>query len=159
MSTGKKLFLVVLGGRCKGCHIEQHDVRWVVGETIDATLPNVSEGASQVEEGSFSALAVMAEKRLADFPDVPTTYEKGYKVKTSTTRGYAVLASTPKPVIEQISAAMVKAMKHDTFANYLASSGLTPEDSVAGWEIWDKQLKEEYAIAAEALKELGLMDQ
>ena len=39
MSTAKKLFLVVLGGRCKGCHIEQHDVRWVVGETIDATLP------------------------------------------------------------------------------------------------------------------------
>ena len=39
MSTAKKLFLVVLGGRCKGCHVEQHDVRWVVGETIEATLP------------------------------------------------------------------------------------------------------------------------
>ena len=39
MSSAKKLFLVVLGGRCKGCHVEQHDVRWVVGETIDATLP------------------------------------------------------------------------------------------------------------------------
>ena len=39
MSSAKKLFLVVLGGRCKGCHIEQHDVRWVVGETIEATLP------------------------------------------------------------------------------------------------------------------------
>ncbi len=25
MSTAKKLFLVVLGGRCKGCPIEQHD--------------------------------------------------------------------------------------------------------------------------------------
>ena len=41
MSTAKKLFLVVLGGRCKGCHIEQHDVRWVVGETIEATLPTL----------------------------------------------------------------------------------------------------------------------
>ena len=39
MSSARKLFLVVLGGRCKGCHVEQHDVRWVVGETIDATLP------------------------------------------------------------------------------------------------------------------------
>ena len=39
MSTAKKLFLVVLGSRFKGCHIEQHDVRWLVGETIDATLP------------------------------------------------------------------------------------------------------------------------
>ena len=41
MSTKKKLFLVVLGGRCKGCHVEQHDVRWVVGETIEATLPTL----------------------------------------------------------------------------------------------------------------------
>ena len=36
-----KLFLVVLGGRCEGCHIEQHDVRWVVGENIEATLPTL----------------------------------------------------------------------------------------------------------------------
>ena len=35
------LFLVVLGGRSRGCHIEQHDVRWVVGETIDDTLPEL----------------------------------------------------------------------------------------------------------------------
>ena len=40
-STTKKLFLVVLGGRCMGCHIEQHDVRWVVGETIETTLPQL----------------------------------------------------------------------------------------------------------------------
>ena len=36
-----KLFLVVLGGRSRGCHIEQHDVRWVVGESIDDTLPEL----------------------------------------------------------------------------------------------------------------------
>ena len=41
MSSAKKLFLVVLGGRSQGCHIEQHDVRWVVGETIETTLPQL----------------------------------------------------------------------------------------------------------------------
>lgn len=126
---------------------------------IDATLPNVSEAGSQIQEGTVRPLVVMAEKRLKDYPDVPSTFEKGYQVKTSTTRGYAVLASTPKPIIEKISAAMVKAMNHEVFANYLKSSGLTPEDSVAGWEVWDKHLKEEYKIAADALKELGLLDQ
>lgn len=125
---------------------------------IDATLPNVSEAGSQIQDGTVRPLVVMAEKRLRDYPDVATTFESGYKVKTSTTRGYAVLATTPKPIIEQISAAMVKAMNHEVFANYLKSSGLTPEDSVAGWEVWDKHLKEEYKIAAEALAELGLMD-
>ena len=134
-------------------------VQALLSGAIDATLPNVSEAGAQVEDGSFRALAVMAEKRLADYPDVPTTYESGFEVKTSTTRGYAVLASTPKPMIEKISAAMVKAMKHGTFANYLSSAGLKPEDSVAGWEVWDKHLKEEYQKAAQALEELGLKNQ
>ena len=35
------LFLVVLGGRSAGCHVEQHDVRFVAGRTIDDTLPEL----------------------------------------------------------------------------------------------------------------------
>ena len=35
------LFLVVLGGRTKGCNVEQHDVRWVVGRSIDDTIPEL----------------------------------------------------------------------------------------------------------------------
>ena len=33
------LFLVVLGGRTAGAHIELHDVRFVAGASIDDTLP------------------------------------------------------------------------------------------------------------------------
>lgn len=36
-----QLFLVVLGGRSRGCHIEQHDVRFVAGERIEDTLPEL----------------------------------------------------------------------------------------------------------------------
>jgi hypothetical protein len=35
------LFLVVLGGRIKLCNIELHDVRFVVGESIEATYPEL----------------------------------------------------------------------------------------------------------------------
>ena len=35
------LFLVVLGGRTKGCNVEQHDVRWVVGRSVDDTIPEL----------------------------------------------------------------------------------------------------------------------
>ncbi|UCH72970.1 MAG: tripartite tricarboxylate transporter substrate binding protein [Rhodospirillales bacterium] len=133
-------------------------VQALMSGAIDATLPNVSEAGSQVKDGSFRALAVMAEKRLADYPDVPTTFENGYEVKTSTTRGYWVLKGTPPDRIEKLSKAMVKAMNHEVFANYLKSAGLTPEDSVAGHEVWDKHIKEEYAKAYDALKELDLLD-
>ena len=100
----------------------------------------------------------MAEKRLTGYPDVPSTYELGYEVKTSTTRGYWVLKGTPQDRIEILSKAMVKAMKHKIFVNYLKSAGLTPEDSVAGHKVWDKHIKEEYAKAVSALKELGLLN-
>jgi putative tricarboxylic transport membrane protein len=149
-ASGIKFKVVPFGGGGKM-------VQALMAGTIDATLPNVSEALNQVKDGTFRALAVMAEKRLKDFPDVPTTYELGYKVKVSTTRGYAVLKGTPQDRIDILSKALVKAMKHDTFAHYLKGAGLAPETSVAGHEVWDKQLKEEYAKAAESLKELGLI--
>lgn len=36
-----QLFLVVLGGRSRGCHIEQHDVRFVAGQRIEDTVPEL----------------------------------------------------------------------------------------------------------------------
>ncbi len=133
-------------------------VQALMSGAIDATLPNVSEAGSQVEDGTFRALAVMAPKRLKEYPNVPTTFEEGYKVKVSTTRGYFVLKGTPEDRIETLSKGMVKAMQHEVFANYLKSAGLTVEDSVAGHKEWDKNIKEEYAQAVTALTDLGLLN-
>jgi putative tricarboxylic transport membrane protein len=132
-------------------------VQALMSGAVVAALPNVSEARQQIDDGTFRALAVMAEKRLKDYPDVPTTFEKGYEVKTSTTRGYWVLKGTPPERIKILSDALVSAMSHEGFANYLKSSGLDPEESVAGHEVWDKQIKEEYAAAVGALKELDLI--
>ncbi|MEE8333544.1 MAG: tripartite tricarboxylate transporter substrate binding protein [Alphaproteobacteria bacterium] len=132
-------------------------VQALMSGAIVATLPNVSEAGAQIADGAIRPLAVMAEDRLADYPDVPTTYELGYKAKTSTTRGYWVLKGTPQDRIDVLSKGMVKAMKHKVFANYLKTSGLDPETSVAGHEVWDKQIKEEYAKAVQALKDLDLL--
>ena len=35
------LYLVVLGGKVPGGHVEMHDVRWVIGKTIESTLPQL----------------------------------------------------------------------------------------------------------------------
>ena len=36
-----RLYIVVLGGRTRKCHIELHDVRWVVGNSIEDTFPQL----------------------------------------------------------------------------------------------------------------------
>jgi tripartite-type tricarboxylate transporter receptor subunit TctC len=131
-------------------------VQNLMSGAIDVTTPNVSEGKEQVSDGTFRALAVMSKKRLKDFPDVPTTYELGYKVATTTTRGYAVRAGTPPERVKALSDALTKAMKHSTFATYLKGSGLNPDDSVAASAEWTEQLQEEYQKAVSALTELGI---
>jgi len=132
-------------------------VQNLMSGAIDVTTPNVSEGKEQVVDGTFRALAVMSKKRLKDFPDVPTTYELGYEVATTTTRGYAVRAGTPPERVAALSKALSKAMKHSTFAQYLKGAGLNPDDSVAGTDVWTAQLREEFAKAKSALTDLGII--
>ena len=131
-------------------------VQNLMSGAIDVTTPNISEGKDQVNEGTFRALAVMSKKRLKDFPDIPTTYELGYPVATTTTRGYAVRAGTPPERVAMLSKALTKAMKHSTFAQYLKGAGLNPDDSVAGSDEWTAQLREEFDKAKSALTDLGL---
>lgn len=130
-------------------------VQALLAGTIDATLPNVSEAVSQIGEGELRPLLVLSDNRLAGYPDIPTAKEKGIDVRVTTTRGYAVLKGTPQPVVDKLSAALTKAMKHETFANYLAGAGLNAEESVAGSDVWTQNLREEYDAAKEALEELG----
>jgi tripartite-type tricarboxylate transporter receptor subunit TctC len=130
-------------------------IQALMSGAIDATLPNVSEARSQIDDGVLKPLIVMSEKRLAAYPDVPTTYEKGWDVDCSTTRGYYVLKGTPMDRVKILSDALVKAMSSEVFANYLKSAGLTVEESVAGYEVWDAHIKREYAKAEQAVNELG----
>ena len=130
-------------------------VQALLAGTIDATLPNVSEAIGQIDQGLLVPVTVLSDNRLAGYPDIPTATEKGIDVRVTTTRGYAVLKGTPQPIVEKLSAALVKAMKHDVFANYLSGSGLSAEDSVVGSEPWTQNIREEYEAAKEALEELG----
>ena len=124
---------------------------------VEASLLNPSEAAALIDANKVKAILLLHDKKLADYPKVPTSYSMGHEVKVVTTRGYAVLKGTPQKIIDAISTAMVKAMKHETFANYLRGASLDPSTSPAGTEVWDKQLKANYVKAEAALKGLGLI--
>lgn len=123
---------------------------------VDATLANVSESLNQIKEGDLRALAVLAEEPIEDLPDVPTTAEFGHDVQVSTTRGYYVHADTPPEMVERIEQWILTAMESERFQEYVQSTGLDPETSIAGSEVWDKQIKEEYQVSLDAMRKLGL---
>ena len=72
-----RLFLAVLGGRVHGCHIELHDVRFAVGATIDAAIPELRRQWFGLREGLHldAWMAVQAVDgwtvRLQRQPDTP----------------------------------------------------------------------------------------
>jgi putative tricarboxylic transport membrane protein len=123
---------------------------------IEATIPNVSEALGLIEEGEVRPIAVMDDEPIDDLSDVPTTFEKGHEVKVTTTRGYAVRADTPPEVVKILEDALLKGMQTEEFQNYLRNAGLDPDDSIAGSEEWDAQLKEEYAQSKAVIDRLGL---
>lgn len=124
---------------------------------VVASVPNVSEALSLVEEGEVRPIAVLDEERLDQLPDVPTSFEKGHEVKVTTTRGYGVRADTPPEQVAILEEAMLEGMQTPGFQEYLKNSGLDPERSIAGSEEWDAQLKEEYATSQEVMERLGLV--
>lgn len=124
---------------------------------VVASVPNISEALSLVEEGEVRPIAVLDEQRLDQLPDVPTSFEKGHEVKVTTTRGYGVRADTPPERIAALEQAMLEGMQTPEFQEYLKNSGLDPERSVAGSAEWDAQLKEEYATSKEVMEQLGLV--
>jgi tripartite-type tricarboxylate transporter receptor subunit TctC len=63
-----------------------------------------------IEEGKIRAIAVVGEKRSIMLPDVPTAAEQGYP-GMSADNWYAIVvpAGTPKPIVDKLHAAAVKA--------------------------------------------------
>ena len=55
-----QLFMVYLGGRIQGCHIEMHDIRFVVGENIEQTYSKLKSqwvgDRSSVHMDSYMAI-------------------------------------------------------------------------------------------------------
>ena len=55
-----QLFMVYLGGRIQGCHIEMHDIRFVVGENIEQTYAKLKSqwvgDRSSVHMDSYMAI-------------------------------------------------------------------------------------------------------
>lgn len=123
---------------------------------VEATLANVSEALGMIEDGEVRPIAVLDVERVEQLADVPTTFEKGHEVKVTTTRGYGVRADTPPERVKALEEALLKGMRKEEFQQYLRNSGLDPEDSIAGSEEWDRQLKEEYAQSKEVMDRLGL---
>jgi tripartite-type tricarboxylate transporter receptor subunit TctC len=106
----------------------------VIAGQVPVIVDSVASSAAQVKAGKLKALATTSPSRLAVLPELPTVAESGYPGFQSTAWvGLLAPAGTPKAIIDQIHAAVVKVMALPETRERMAGFGAeittsTPEE-------------------------------
>lgn len=126
----------------------------VAGGHVDAAATNPGNVKPMIVAKKVRVLAVSSEKRLEDFPDVPTYREKGWDVVRYQWRGMMAKAGTPRPVVERLAAAMQKAQQTQEWKSYLKR--VSQLDGFQGPDAFRAQLAQDVRETEAVKKKLGL---
>jgi tripartite-type tricarboxylate transporter receptor subunit TctC len=105
LATGTKAIHVPYKGSSQA-HVD------IIGGDVTMMFDSTSSAMGQIKAGKFRPLAVMAERRSAEIPEVPTMSELGVKgVDVATWYGLYVTAGTPRPAVDLLIAELAKVLK------------------------------------------------
>jgi putative tricarboxylic transport membrane protein len=84
------------------------------------TTENLSEGLGFVEGKKLRVLAITADRRLPQAPDVPTLQELGYPITAGTIRGFTFTAGVPKEAVATMEAALEQVHRSPAWKEFVA---------------------------------------
>jgi tripartite-type tricarboxylate transporter receptor subunit TctC len=95
----------------------------LTGEILFA-IDNAPASAQQVRAGLLTALAVSPARRWSQYPDVPTMQEAGIPdFDVASWYGLVAPAATPRPVIDRLAQAVLRALADPSVVTKLAEFG------------------------------------
>ena len=146
--TGVKLLHVPY----KGVNLAMTDV--LAGQ-IHLVVIGVPTAAPHIKSGRLRALAVIAPKRLASLPEVPTVAEAGL-ANFDVTTWYGILApaGAPRVVVARLNAELVRMMRAPDLIEKLAGIGTEPLTSTP--EEFVEFIRQEIAKWGKVVREAGL---
>lgn len=108
-------------------------LQMIMGGHCDISFTTVGACESQVKEGTVKALAIMANERLPELPNVPTFKELGEDLVDGADRGIAVRKQVPDDIYQFLCNAAAKVIKSNEFVEKMKKIGLmgvykTPEE-------------------------------
>ncbi len=86
------------------------------------TTENLSEGLSFVESKKLRVLAISADKRLPQAPNVPTLQELGYPITAGTIRGFTFTAGVPKEAVATMETALEQVSRTPAWKEFVSRS-------------------------------------
>jgi tripartite-type tricarboxylate transporter receptor subunit TctC len=127
----------------------------MLGGQVATMFDQLSASIGYIRDGRLKALAVASAKRASVLPAVPTLDESGLRgYEASTFIGVLAPAGTPKPVVNQLNAAMLKVM--DTAMVRDKFLGLGAEPSSSSPEEFRKLIADELAKWRDVAQKAGL---
>jgi tripartite-type tricarboxylate transporter receptor subunit TctC len=131
---------VALAGWLRAIGVKPDHVTWVPSQGaapamqdlaaggIDIATCSIPEGRTMIEAGKVRALAVMAPRRNAIFPDVPTLKEEmGLDYSAGGWAGLAAPKALPREIETRLVAAIKKAFESADYAEFIKSRGFVSQ--------------------------------
>jgi tripartite-type tricarboxylate transporter receptor subunit TctC len=85
----------------------------ILGGEIHYSFTNAASAFPYVNSGRMKAYATAAQRRLPEYPDIPTMAEAGYPgIESVNWNGFFVPAKMPRPIVDKLYAATIRAAQH-----------------------------------------------
>lgn len=99
----------------------------VLGGQVEALSPSAGEVLQQIQGGDLRGLAIMADERLADLPEVPTLSELGVDWTMGSWIGVAAPAGTPENRVAILDECLNEAVESEEFQSFMTEAGYPTE--------------------------------
>ena len=124
----------------------------LLGGKIDVYCGNVGDMLAQYKSGEVRILGIMDDVETPFYPGVKTFAAQGYKVISSSSRGFAAPAKTSKEIVDMLSGAIKKVVATEEHKKRMADMGLTLKYMDAAqyakfWEEYEVTVKDLMALA------------
>ena len=129
----------------------------LLGNEVQLMFVTLSSSITFVKQGRLRALGVVAPKRIAAVPDVPTMVENGFPTMTvGSWQGVFVPKGAPRDVIKKLYTVVIKVMEDATVKKRLGDGGVEVIVSKSP-EAFGAFVKAENERWAKVIKEAGVV--
>ena len=129
----------------------------LLGNEVQLMFVTLSSSITFVKQGRLRALGVVAPKRIAAVPDVPTMVENGFPTMTiGSWQGVFVPKGAPRDVVKQLYAVVIKTMEDAAVKKRLGDGGVEVVVSKSP-EAFGAFVKAENERWAKVIKEAGVV--
>lgn len=102
----------------------------LVAGTVDLMCDQTTNTTEQIRGGTIRAFAVTTPQRIAALPDLPTAAEGGLPgFEVTVWHGLYAPRNTPRPIIERLNAALLKALADANVIRRFADLGTAPVEA------------------------------